>query len=80
VETKEEFVDNIVSRRSVFVSIDLTEQTISVSGNTAVVRHILSAVTNDGGQPGSVKIKILLVFKKEKGSWKLLARQAVRLA
>ena len=79
IENKREFVENIASGKSDFVSIELTEQTISVAGNNAIVRHTLTAATNDGGKPGNVKLKILLVWVKEKGQWKLLARQAVKL-
>ena len=79
VENKAEFVEHIASGKSDFVTIDLSEQTISVKQNIGVVRHTLSATTNDGGKPGTVKIKVLLVFEKEKGQWKLLARQAVKL-
>jgi ketosteroid isomerase-like protein len=80
VENKTEFVENLATGKSDFVSIDLSEQTISISKGVAVVRHILNAVTNDGGKPGTAHIKILLVWVKEKGQWKLLARQAVKLA
>ena len=80
VENKAEFIEHIASGKSFFVTIDLSEQTLSVKQNTAVVRHTLSATTNDGGKPGTVKIKVLLVFEKEKGQWKLLARQAVKPA
>ncbi|HEX7902356.1 MAG TPA: nuclear transport factor 2 family protein [Chitinophagaceae bacterium] len=79
VENKAEFVEKIASGKSDFVSIELTEQTISVSGKTAVVRHILNASTNDDGKPGTVKLKVLLVWQKQNGKWKLLARQAVKL-
>jgi ketosteroid isomerase-like protein len=79
VETKAEFVEAIASGKSDFVTIDLSEQTISVNNGVAVVRHVLNATTNDGGKPATVKIKILLVWAKEKGKWKLLARQAVKL-
>lgn len=78
VQNKNEFVEAIVSGKSDFVTIDLTNQTISVSGNTAIVRHILSATTNDSGKPGTVKLSILLVWQKLHGQWKLLARQAVK--
>lgn len=80
VEGKAEFVDKIVSGKSDFVSIDLTEQTISISGSTAIVRHKLSAKTNDNGKPGEVHLLVLLVFQKSHGQWKMLARQAVKLA
>ena len=79
VEGKMEFVENIANGKSDFVTIELSEQTISFSKNVAVVRHRLDATTNDGGKPASVKLKILLIWVKEKGEWKLLARQAVKL-
>jgi ketosteroid isomerase-like protein len=78
VEGKKEFIDKIVSGRSDFVTIDIAEQTIEITGNVAVVRHLFNANTNDNGKPGVVKLKVLLVFKKENGNWKLLARQAVK--
>lgn len=79
VEGKKDFVDNIVSGKSDFVTIDLTNQTIQVTGKTAVVRHMLSATTNDAGKPGTVKLSILLIWQKQKDNWKLLARQAVKV-
>ncbi|MCJ8209147.1 nuclear transport factor 2 family protein [Mucilaginibacter sp. RS28] len=80
VQTKAQFIESLTSGSSDFVSIDLTDQTIRVVGSTAVVRHILSAATNDKGKgPGNVKIGILLVWVKTKGEWKLLARQAVKV-
>jgi len=79
VQGKREFVDKIVSGQSDFVSITLTNQTISVAGNTAIVRHRLNAVTNDNNKPGTVELDILLVFQKQHGHWLLLARQAVKV-
>jgi ketosteroid isomerase-like protein len=79
VEDKATFIDNIVSGKSDFVTIDLTNQTIAISGDAAIVRHTLSATTNDSGNPGSVKLNILLIWQKQKGEWKLLARQAVKV-
>ena len=80
IEDKATFVDNIVTGKSDFVTIELTNQTIAISGDAAIVRHTLSATTNDGGNPGSVKLNILLIWQKQKGQWKLLARQAVKVA
>lgn len=79
IEDKAAFVESIVSGKSDFVSIDLTDQTVKVSGNTAIVRHKLSAETNDNGNPGSVKLGVLLVWQKQQGQWKLLARQAYKI-
>lgn len=80
IDDKKEFVEKIVSGKSDFVSIDLSEQTVSVSGTTAVVRHILKAKTNDGGKPADVHLRVLLIWQKQGGHWKLLARQAVKMA
>lgn len=80
LEDKTAFVEAIASGASDFVTIDLTEQTIKVTGDVAIVRHKLSAETNDGGKPGTVKLAILTVWKKTGKEWKLLARQAVKPA
>lgn len=79
VQDQSEFIEGITSGRSDFETIDLTEQTISISGKTAIVRHKLAATTNDGGKGGNVKLSILLVWQKLGGGWKLLARQAVKV-
>ena len=79
VENKQEFVEGIASGRSDFVTIDFTEQTIVISGKTAIVRQTLSAQTNDNGKPGTVKLKVMLVMQKEKKQWLMLARQAVKV-
>lgn len=80
IEDKAAFMDSFLSGKSDFVSIELTEQTITIVGNTAIVRHLLTAESNDGGVPGHVKIGVMLVWVKQHGDWKLLARQAVKRA
>lgn len=79
VQNQAEFVDALVSGASDFLNIDLTEQTIRINGNTAIVRHVLSAVTSDNGKPNNAHIAILLVWIKQNKEWKLLARQAVKI-
>ena len=79
VEDKAAFVEALASGANDFVSIELTDQTIKVVGNTAIVRHKLNGVTNDGGKPGTAKIAILLVWIKQGKEWKLLGRQAVKI-
>jgi hypothetical protein len=79
IDDKKEFVEKLVSGKSDFVSIELTEQTNSISGKTAIVRHILTAKTNDSAKPGEVHLRVLLIWQKQKGKWILLARQAVKM-
>jgi hypothetical protein len=78
LEDKTSFVSNIVSGNSDFISITLADQTIAVTGSTAIVRHTLVAETNDGGKPGNVRLHVLLVWAREGSQWKLLGRQAVK--
>ena len=79
IDDKKEFVAKLTGGGSDFVTIDLTEQTVSVSGKTAIVRHILTAKTNDNGKPAEVHLRVLLVWQKQGSQWKLLARQAVKI-
>lgn len=78
VDDQRQFVEKITSGKSDFVSINLSEQSIRISKKTAIVRHKLDAVTNDNGKPGEVHLWVLLVWQKEGGNWRLLARQAVK--
>lgn len=80
VEDKAAFVENIAGGQSVFVTIELSGQTISISNDTVIVRHTFNATTNDGGKPATIKLKILLVWQKINGQLKLIARQAVRMS
>jgi len=79
LQNRTEFISSFATGASVFVTLEFTEQTIKVVGNTAIVRHILSAKTNDSGKPGAVHLSILLIWQKQHGDWKLLARQAVKV-
>jgi ketosteroid isomerase-like protein len=79
VENRAEFVDQFVTGKSVFVNITLSDQTVKIVGDVAIVRHRLTGDTNNSNVPGKVDIIILMVWQKQKGEWKLLARQAARL-
>ena len=81
MQNKQEFISSFTSGESVFINIEISNQTVRIIGNTAIVRHVLSAATNDKGKgPGSVKISILLVWiKNDERKWQLVARQAVKV-
>ncbi|MVN90932.1 nuclear transport factor 2 family protein [Mucilaginibacter aquatilis] len=79
IQNKQEFLHSFLTGETDFTSLDFTDQTVTVSGNTAIVRHTLAGATADKGKaPGNVKLWIILVFQKVKGQWILLARQAVK--
>ena len=79
IDDQKEFVQKIVSGKSDFVTLEFAEQTVSVSNNVALVRHKFNAATNDNGKPGEVHLAVLLIWQKQHGDWKLLARQAIKM-
>ncbi|KRD59810.1 hypothetical protein ASE40_11990 [Flavobacterium sp. Root935] len=78
-QNQAEFIDGIVSGKSNFVSIDFQNQTITIQGDVAIVRHVLAAHTKDDGIDRDIKIGIMLVWQKQKNKWILIARQAYKL-
>jgi len=79
IESKGQFVNVIVSKKTIYKSITLSEPSVTVVGNNAIARHIFSAETEAEGKPGSARVGVLQVWTKQDGRWKLLARQAFRL-
>jgi hypothetical protein len=77
VDDRASFLEKLSGETPAFRSIAITEQSIIVSSATAVVRHRFAAETADGG---TINLHHLLVWVEQNGTWKLLARQAVKLA
>ncbi|HXL57165.1 MAG TPA: nuclear transport factor 2 family protein, partial [Chitinophagaceae bacterium] len=64
VEDKAAFINEFVTGKTVFKSINLSEQTIKIAGDVAIVRHRLTGDTNNNNVPGKVDIIILLIWQK----------------
>lgn len=80
VQNKAEFVEEVISKKPLdYLKINLEDQTIKVIGDAAVVRHILSADYTNNGTAGSLRIGNMMIWQKQKGNWKLIARQAYKL-
>jgi ketosteroid isomerase-like protein len=80
LEDKKEFIRALTSGESKFTKIDLSDQTISISGDLAMVRHkIMGDTHNKGKDPAPVKLGVLYVWQKTKGTWLLVGRQAFKL-
>lgn len=80
VENKAQFIAYLESRASAFRSIELGDQTIALSENEAIVRHLFTGETvSPAGQVTPVRIGVLQVWRKEGNDWRLLARQAYRI-
>ena len=80
IQNKAEFIDDIVNGPFDFSSVEAPEQTIHISGNTAIVRHIFLAKATNAGEAVDVRIGNMQVYQKGgDGKLRLLARQAYKL-
>ena len=79
VETKEQFINGVMTRKQTVKSLAFPELKVSVVGDAAIARHIYLAESELEGKQTTTKIGALQVWQKQNGSWKLLARQGFRL-
>jgi ketosteroid isomerase-like protein len=79
VETKEQFINGVMTRKQVVKSLAFPDLKLSVVGNAAIVRHIYLAESELDGKVTTTKIGALQVWQKQDGTWKLLARQGFKL-
>lgn len=80
IENQEQFLAVFSGGKTDYQTWDITEQEIKFHGKKlAMVRHKVSGEIASNGTTNNLKIGILMVWVKEKGDWKLLARQAFKL-
>ena len=79
LENKSQYVEAVMTGPFDFLAIKPVDQSIEISGDTAIVRHIFEAKGVNDGVDADVRIGILMTWQKQKGSWLLLARQAYKL-
>ena len=79
VETKEQFINGVLTRKQVVKSLAFPDLNVAVVGNAAIARHIYLSESELDGKATTTRIGALQVWQKQDGSWKLLARQGFRL-
>jgi len=77
LETKAQFVKSIGSGKSIVERLDYAGTAVRIYGNTALV---LGGVDLYHSKTNIVHMNILHVWVKGPGGWKMVARQATRLA
>ncbi len=81
LQTREEAIAGISKNKSVYTDTSVTILKVLVEGKTAVVRHLFKAKENSkDGKITPLNFTMILVWIKEKGAWRLMARQAVSLS
>ena len=79
VQTKEEFIHGVMTRKQVVKSLAFPDLKVAVVGNAAIARHIYLSESERDGKATTTRIGALQVWQKQDGGWKLLARQGFRL-
>lgn len=79
VENKTQFVDAVVNGSFDYVSGNVKDQTIKITNDAGVVRHVFTFKYTNNGEQGEMKLGVLMVWQKQHGKWKLLARQGYKL-
>ena len=77
LETKAEFIADLTSGKAGFASIELSDQTVAIVDNIALVRHVFVGESRRHG--ATMKLSNLTVWLQRQGQWKLVARQATKL-
>ena len=78
VEDKKAFILKLTSGASDYTKIDVSNQSISISGDIAVVRQHADMMLLDNGKLSQRNLMLLMVWQKSQGRWKLLTRQGVK--
>jgi sugar phosphate isomerase/epimerase len=78
IENQAQFKKALLSGKSDFARIDFYHQDVTIKRDVAWVRGNMDADLLNNGITTNIKLKILYVWIKDSGIWKLLARQAVK--
>ena len=81
VETREEAVRNISKNKSIYKDTAVSNISVVVNDDVAIVRHLFKANENKvDGTVTPLNFTMMLIWIKEKGKWRLMGRQAVKLS
>ncbi|MGF6091830.1 nuclear transport factor 2 family protein [Pseudomonas sp. 18173] len=78
IQDKQAFIADIETGKSAFKTLEMQNQTITVSGDVALVRHHFSAQALKGTEVVPTEIENLQIWQKQDGKWLLVGRQAYK--
>ncbi len=78
IEDKAQFIANVMDPKTKWKAIYGANQSNTISGDTAVSRHIMAGENEREGKPGTSSMNAMMVWQKQGGAWKLLVRQAYK--
>ena len=78
IQDKKEFIADMETGKSAFKTLEMQNQTITVSGDVALVRHHFSAQALKGTEVVPTEIENFQIWQKQDGKWLLVGRQAFK--
>jgi hypothetical protein len=79
LEDKKTMVSKAVASKTEYKNRNFERVSIDINDDAAIIRHNFRATSIENGKESPLDLGILQVWKKEKGKWRIWARQAVRI-
>jgi hypothetical protein len=79
IEDKATFIANATNGKTKWLSLAYNDPTVRVVGDTAIVRFKFVGENQAGDKKNQVNLGVLMIWQKQHGAWKLLARSATKL-
>ena len=79
VEDKAQFVDALMTKKSVVPKIEITKVTTKVAGDIITLRGHMGGISSSGGKDVPLDLQLIMTWQKRGGEWKLLSRQAFKI-
>jgi ketosteroid isomerase-like protein len=81
IENREEAIAAIVQNKAVYSDTAVSNMNVVMNGNVAIVRYQFKATQkNPDSNAAPLNLHIMQVWVKEKGKWRLMGRQALKLS
>ena len=80
IQNRREAIDGCAQNKSTYTDTAVSNISVTFGDDVAIVRHLFKAVEHTvDGRNVPLNFTMMLVWVKEKGKWRLMGRQAVKL-
>jgi ketosteroid isomerase-like protein len=79
MENRDQMLAAFLSPDMVYQGMDMADTTYRFAGNVGIVQTKMTVRNVQKGEPKTTPLSVLMVWVKEKGDWRLMARQTTRL-
>lgn len=79
VQTRKEFIDEAGNGKSSWKTIGFSDLSILLNGGNAMSRFVFNGVSDVDGKQNTLRFGVLIVWARQRGKWRLLARQGYKI-